>query len=339
MKNFSILFALLFFYSIQLSATVLQVNNLSPSPGEYTTLQSAVNAATAGDTLYMAGTGINYGGVSVDKQLTIIGPGFVVAGSTISGVAQAGIISLTSVNASGFKVIGIRFFQLISTDAAVSLFSNITVQRCLVDDCLFLSNDDWTGCLVEGNVFTSVGPNTTASMTTANIIASTIRNNVFNGTLYYTTTDIIEQNFFAGTNNGNTPIISGATGNTFQNNIAVGRNCATVDATSNCTGNMNYLCFNPNFPGTGNYLNTNPMFVSYTSGVFSWTHDYHLAIGSPALGAGAGGLDIGLYGGDGIYRKDHEPDIPIVRFVSLPDGNVVPANSTFTINVVTSTHE
>lgn len=326
-------------FGIQSFANVLQVNNFAPSPGQYSSLQTAVNAAVAGDTIYLAGTGINYGGVTIDKQLSLIGPGFTVAGSTISGVAQVGIISLTNLNASGSRFMSIRFFQLISTDGASSIFSNITVQRCLVDDCLFLSNDDWTGCLIEGNVFTSVGPNTTASSSSANTINSTIRNNIFNGTLYYATTNVIEQNIFPGVNNGNTAIISGASGNTFQNNIAIGRNCASVDVTSNCTGNMSYLCFSPNFPGSGNYPNTNPMFVVYSAGIFSWTHDYHLSLGSPALAAGAAGMDLGVYDGDGIYRKDAEPTVPVIRNVILPNGNVVPSNSTFTINVSTVTHE
>ena len=70
-----------------------------------------------------------------------------------------------------------KFFQLNSSDAATNLFTGIVVQRCIVDDCLQLGNDDWQGSLVEGCVFTSSGPNTTGGATTSNIINGNLRNN------------------------------------------------------------------------------------------------------------------------------------------------------------------
>jgi hypothetical protein len=62
-------------------------------------------------------------------------------------------------------------------------------------------------------------------------------------------------------------------------------------------------------------------------------------VGSPAIGSGPAGNDMGVYGGDGIYRKDGEPAVPIVRAVNVPGGGVVPANATFNINVISVAHE
>jgi CTP:molybdopterin cytidylyltransferase MocA len=52
MKTFTIFFALLVTFQLA-QAAVHTVNNNNPSPGQFATLQAAVNAATAGDTIYI----------------------------------------------------------------------------------------------------------------------------------------------------------------------------------------------------------------------------------------------------------------------------------------------
>jgi hypothetical protein len=74
-------------------------------------------------------------------------------------------------------------------------------------------------------------------------------------------------------------------------------------------------------------------------GYFLFSYDYTLDAGSPGIGAGSGGSDIGIYAGNGVYRKDGEPAIPIIRQVNVPGGTTVPANATFTINIISEAHE
>jgi hypothetical protein len=320
-------------------ATIRNVNNASPSPGEYSTLATAIVASLPGDTLYLAGTGLDYGTVNLDKQLTIMGPGWKVNGAVYSGNAQVGTINMTNIAAAGSRFIGFRFFQLNSNTASAQVFTNITVQRCIIDDCLYLGNDDWSGSLIEGNLFTSGGPNFFAPVNSANVTSSTVRNNIFNGILYYATSNLIEQNLFLGTSNANVSIVTQGTLNTFRNNICIGRNCMSVDNTATVTANMSYLCTTPNFNGTGNYPSVDPEFVSYSPGLYNWSYDYHLKPDSPAKETGFGGIDLGVYAGDGIYRKDGEPNIPIVSNFTVADGPAVPANANITINVTGTVHE
>lgn len=331
--------ALLLMVAPAASASVLVINNASPSPGQFSSAQSAVNVASIGDTLLFAGTDVTYGALQINKQLTLIGPGVDISGPGPIRVAQLGVVSLTATTANGCKFSGLRIFQIISTDTGSSVFSNITVTRCWIDDCLYLSNDDWTGCFVEGNIFTSAGPNVTGNNNTANLVSSTLRNNIFSGILNYINANDVRQNVFTGTANGNVLIINQGAGNTFHNNIVSGRNCTSVDITSNITGNVSYLCLSPNFFGTGNFASTNPEYVSYNMGPFEWSDDFNLQPTSPVLGAGADGFDPGIFGGEGIFRKDLEPDFPIVRSFQITGPNAVPAGSTITINVNSVIHE
>src|SRR5690348_8515351 len=57
-------------------ATVITVDNNANSPGQYSSLQSAINAASAGDTLYVSGSTSSYGNFTLNKRLTLIGTGY-----------------------------------------------------------------------------------------------------------------------------------------------------------------------------------------------------------------------------------------------------------------------
>ena len=61
-------------------ATIIQVNNNAGADADYVLLQDAINNASAGDTIYLVGSPSYYDGtdnpIRVNKQLTIIGPGY-----------------------------------------------------------------------------------------------------------------------------------------------------------------------------------------------------------------------------------------------------------------------
>jgi hypothetical protein len=61
-----------------LKANQLTVSNLSTSPGQYTSLQTAINAANAGDTILVSGSGTDYAlntTINISKPVTLYGPG------------------------------------------------------------------------------------------------------------------------------------------------------------------------------------------------------------------------------------------------------------------------
>jgi len=83
MKTFLYFFILISYIIIssRANATIIIVNNTTNSPGQYTTLQAAVDAATDGDTLHIEPSNFAYdnnneqGAIYITKSLTIIGIG------------------------------------------------------------------------------------------------------------------------------------------------------------------------------------------------------------------------------------------------------------------------
>ncbi len=71
-------FFLALFISIttMVSAATFTVNNNNPSPGQYTTILAAMNAAANGDVILVSGSPTVYSiGANITKSLTIIGTG------------------------------------------------------------------------------------------------------------------------------------------------------------------------------------------------------------------------------------------------------------------------
>src|SRR5690348_8514089 len=79
MKHFKIQMAILFVAlacSTAFAQTIRRVNNTGITLGAnmYADLQTAHNAAAAGDIIYVDGSGDEYGNLTLTKKLTIIGP-------------------------------------------------------------------------------------------------------------------------------------------------------------------------------------------------------------------------------------------------------------------------
>ncbi|MEM6666004.1 MAG: hypothetical protein AAF638_06330, partial [Pseudomonadota bacterium] len=149
--------------------------------GDFTTIQDAINAAAAGDTIsILAGT---YAGASIDKGLTIVGDGAVTidssGGNGLSIGATAGAdVSIDNIDFTG-NAVGVRMSS--AADAA-----NV-----------FISNSDFTGNTVHG-----VGSGSGAPMVgNVEITASTFNGNGTGGTngtgdivLFYYLGDALIQN-------------------------------------------------------------------------------------------------------------------------------------------------
>jgi len=129
-------------------ATVWTVNNIH-GVAHFSTLQDAINGASAGDTLYIEGSPHNYGDGIFDKKLTVIGPGYWLeendSTQAYKEVAQVGHLTFDS-GSEGSLVEGIYIyeetsglgwaFKLITINA-----DSITIQR----NYLFgFANDDRT---------------------------------------------------------------------------------------------------------------------------------------------------------------------------------------------------
>ena len=332
-------------------ATVRTVNNNNPSPGQYSSLAAAHNAASAGDTLYIHPSPTNYGNLTISKRLTLMGAGHKPQ-STDPQTAKLDIIQFNGQAASRSRIISLDL-EYVFWDGNSYSVNAVTITRCNLRTGIYIYANVDTMYL-EGNVFAGTGENIAMNFAQNYDVRNFfITNNVFNGHLsrFYPSVGAgasiyLRNNLFtrAGSlfrdNNGN-PTDNGRL--IFQNNIFY-RTTPTGGpgeiANSEFSNNLSYLGspatagvdtfseVNGNFtsPIYPNLEGVNPLFVSYPApgAAFSYSHDYNLQPASPARSAGTDGRDIGLTGGNGYFQKFGTPPIPVVHDLQITS----PANAT-----------
>ncbi len=336
-----------------LSATTHTVSNAAHLPAQFSTIQSAHDAASAGDTLLISATGMSYGDLTLTKQLSIIGSTF------IPGLAaQLSTVYFAGASCDGTLLQSIYLGSVqIPTGITQTNFSNHIIRRCYISS-IYVATDSGTNAnhfynwIIEGCVFYATGStwNMNTSYGYSRFENFTFRNNVFNGILLDLKYCSLKNNVFLGSNPGES-CVGGLEFCTFANNIVYGKGAAggqnnvyNNNVTFGATNNSFDIPANPsNFPnniGSNNFEGVDPMFMNVTANSnFNLNSDYSLQAGSPAIGAGDNGQDCGVYDGSGIFRMDGEPDIPVVRSVTIPGGNIVPAQSTFQITVNSVSHQ
>ncbi|HMK24808.1 MAG TPA: right-handed parallel beta-helix repeat-containing protein, partial [Chitinophagaceae bacterium] len=141
-------------------ANILTVSNNTTYPGQFSTVQSAVNAATAGDTIYVYPSSVFYGEtVTIIKRLVIIGSGAdPQRPSRLTSHINA--FNLTSSAASGSVLTGLYFHSAFISGSDVNLVDNLVVSDCrfdgnayfyggniLIENCIFFSNSGAGGII------------------------------------------------------------------------------------------------------------------------------------------------------------------------------------------------
>ena len=75
-KTTFLMIAFLTLATVTANAKVWRVSNRANEDQDFSTLQDAINGASAGDTLYVAGSPFSYGSGTFTKRLTVIGTGY-----------------------------------------------------------------------------------------------------------------------------------------------------------------------------------------------------------------------------------------------------------------------
>ncbi|MEJ8802780.1 hypothetical protein [Pontibacter sp. H249] len=115
MKQLLLLICVLFATNVY--AKIIRVNNqepTNPQQSTYASLQDAYDNAQAGDTIYIEGSTVSYGSLTVSKKLTLIGPGYFLAENvnTQANVQPAVLHQVTvQSGAEGSKLIGLSISQ------------------------------------------------------------------------------------------------------------------------------------------------------------------------------------------------------------------------------------
>jgi len=349
-------------FTLSASATVLTVSNNTYSPGQYTNVQDACNAAAANDTIYIHGSPTNYGGFTVTKPLVIFGAGALpdknYAWPTTTGEIWFGFNQTGTSSGSGSKIYGCRTGTIYLNgtgsigDAGVN---NIVIRRNYIAGISFQyfahSNIHIQNNIIHGSVASNANANLNNVQIRNNIISNNIsglganpsgpsiaHNIIYGGISACSSASIFNNIFYGG---GNALALEGSSQNnycTITNNCLISANTTytpgiVVYGTN--TGGDNLLNVDPLFMDDGTLAEVSVWNYSYTSpgenGPFA---DYHLQASSPCIGAGIGGEDLGIYGGvtpyfegipnDGRFRYYPMPNIPAMRDMSIENSNILP---------------
>lgn len=294
MKLVIICFSLLIIFS-SINATIVTVDNKTPSIGDFTNLQDAHDNAVAGDTIYVYPSLINYGDIYVTKLLTFIGCGYE------HDYIEKGILNtkisflIFEINSEGSHVSGLDISILIINTSNISIKKNKISSVQINNNCtgIIISQNDifrTAQCVyIHDDVEVFICNNTIYSysecLTSGYQSTCTIINNIFRSlgvTIFSVENSFIHNN-----------IIDGGGADLSYNNSIVQYNIS----------NSNQL------PDEG----TNIRFVEMNTVFVDWENeDYHLLPGSPAIDTGQYGVDMGIYGGAAPYVDNGFPGIPAI---------------------------
>lgn len=360
-----LLFAFMALFHVRVDAAVITVSNVISRPAQHSSLQAAVDAASPGDTLLITGGGGNYGSVTMVKTLVLIGEGIRNTPVVMDYLYLRKYSSSMGSDSSRFY--GLNMFQVnIDGDFAGAVggqrsMNNFIFERCVVREwaylregsetirditfrhCLFgtglwlkhdVDNVLLTNCVFNGAAIVSfsscnaVGPSFNSEVVVSNSIFLNRTSSVFYSyNSYYCNGDpirglVLENNIFYRSEP------TGCYDCYWYNNLTYAN--AQVSALPP-----------PGYGGTGsgNLENLDPLFNNFpfnfsnSNAEFSWGHNYGLQTGSPALGTGTNGTNIGLWGGlYAVTQLPSEPKTPAVTELSIP-VSTVPVGGTLQINL------
>jgi hypothetical protein len=334
-------------------ATIHTVSNSPSTIAQFNVIQAAVNAATAGDTVYVHGSPNAYAAFTLtNKQLVIIGPGFspdknlgfaaIIAGCTITGATCAnselqGLTFTTTITISSAKPDNLRFIRNNFVTLSISINQGGVT---------------YSGYLFEGNVFDNSSADASASSTYQNFL---FQNNYFyeNGTnrdanisgFFNAVNVLFNHNLWFGPGSSSRNCFSNnCRFLTVTNNIFVRRNAANANSNSVFNNNITFNAgvntpwvINGNVDGGGNVDNLDPQMTAQASvnaGTNNALADYTIAAG-PANNTGSDGKDMGLlYDLTGSLNWANSRNSRLPRIFSMNITNpTVPAGGTVSISV------
>ena len=122
----------------------------TPNAGlRYTNLQTALDSAHVGDTIYVVGTQTDYGSVNIVTRVTLIGAGYNVSGLQYnynSTVDQIEIDSTSNTGdslVSGTKIMGFYINNYLDNSGTAGI-NDIDIERCYVGSYVYVYGNNWT---------------------------------------------------------------------------------------------------------------------------------------------------------------------------------------------------
>ena len=290
-----------------------RVNNNTDFDADFTTLQAAVTAASDNDTIYVEGSAMNYEGATINKPLTIVGPGFFLSenpetqANNTSATIDSEIIFTSG--SEGSTIMGCEFQFGIYLTISVS---NISVIRNILFQVEFTDNSN--NIVITQNYIDAY-----INAGTGDISNTIISNNIINGGIYAQSTSgpLIVSNNVCWTTSRTYPI--DCHNASIQNNILINDYSYIYPNTGN-TISYNILA-SDGTDANGNQYNVdmNLVFADFDGSLeLSTDGKWDLKDGSPALDAGSGGVDCGAFGGSTPYILSGVPNLPHIYEADVP---------------------
>lgn len=292
-------------------ATIHRVNNTGIT-ADFTTLQAAHDAALPSDTVHLEPSGSSYGDCTFTKPLAVIGPGYFLnlnAGLQASNASAITGGLLFEAGSEGCVVSGLDVQGQTIVKASL-----VRVERCRFSgggmnlhiaynvSGLNLTGVVVNGCHVANNLNAGAGGSTVNDLTISNTYARQF-NFATSGTISG------EMLHCVAVGAGSTALFGGS-GMLISNSIFNG---AVTPGTS--TFQHNLFSQAPVPATNGNQIN-----VDMSTVLVGGTGDaqFALAAGSPAIGAGIGGVDCGLFAGAEPYQLSGIPPVPSIFSLTAP---------------------
>ena len=339
--------------AINAFAAVRTVSNSPSTIAQFNNIQTAIDASTTGDTVYVHGSPTAYFAFTIaGKKITLIGPGWV-PDKQLGFTANVPGFTITGAASSGTEIQGMTVTSTITINSAApnnlrfirNNFSQISVS-------INQGNVTYSGYLFEGNLFDNSSADAATNSTYQNFI---FQNNYFyeNATVrdgniggFFNSVNVLfDHNLWFGTGSG----VRNAFTNTCRfltitNNIFVRRNAATNNSNSVFNNNITFNAVNNtpwlsngNVNSGGNIDNQDPQMVAQASvnaGTNNSLADYTIAAG-PANNTASDGKDIGLlYDASGSlnFTNSRNSRLPRIFSMNVTTPTVAPGGNV-TINV------
>jgi hypothetical protein len=204
----------------------------------------------------------------------------------------------------------------LGTDAASSNVKGLVIQRCNISDIILAVNDNFNSLAENIMIRESV---IRANLNVRYAKDVLIENNLINGAFYNSNGSVkVSNNIMFG--NGHSLYI--VTSVLFENNIFYQVGNFQYGSGSNTFRNNVFRSANPlngSDVSEQNLFSVTNLFIQPAT-EFDYAINFHLAAGSPAIGAGKGGTQCGIYGGSRSYKEAAVPANPHIRSKIIADN-------------------
>jgi hypothetical protein len=339
--------------ALSASATIRRVNSSAGIAGAnvYTTVLLAVTAAVANDTIQLEPFGVSQSfyneNITITKKLVFLGAGYNLTNNQlVSPPARKEWCQLNSITfnngSANSSVIGLVVNQI------YIYAPNITVTRCITSVQLGKSTNTISAAFSYGNnaSITRCLLNQMQGLNSPSPDVTTgafISNNVIYFGVGQLLNAVIKNNFMyqvSSIGNYHTNVDNSSMTNNIYEGVINGATIYAIEDVTTCSGNgygYNLVTSYNLLPvGNGNINGADVTSIFTDNNVFGYQNQYlqmeqgiDLAPGSPAIGSGSGGIDMGPFGGTTPYLKSGLPPYPIITSVA----NSALGNATVPLNV------